>query len=563
MDPSGPTAATGRPASELRAPDVADVRHLLELRSMLGDATHWASHAGPLQLTTAIVLLDGVVERAMHLAATSRGLHPTHSTDFRTLYSQVNGALTGWRPARWRDVLQLHLARNSAQHHGLTPDPAHIGPWVNATGAFVRRLVDAAFDLDLDRVALSDAVSDDELRSRLAVATAALNGGAAEGSVRFSMDTVDIAEKRWAALLRNPRAQRVSAVGGFTPLGTGRFRLDGSPRDPVEKVQADVEDLTREVRLSTFAQDPADVAWFARLRVEAEHVDLDDAARALAFATSWVLGYEAAVVGFTHDRRDRADRRARRERDDGGGPASLGQLLDVAQTLRGTSLTIRINDVPGPELFDAWRITANRLWADLDDAVPHRGEILPDGTVQLEVKDGATAQALQVLADALIHADAQLEADHASDAQQQARIEQARNEFDGSMSALGALPEWVASVDLEPMGLEGSGVSIHVVKAYEWLAGWHPRADAPDLRSLLGEDPRVETTAITDLGWLQITPTLAPSDVHELLWAVAPAICEYTTLVAQRDELRAQREQEVRRDIERVLADLSARTPSP
>lgn len=537
-----------------QVPDAALLRHLLTLRFMLGDATRWASQGGPERLTTAVILLDGVVERAVNLVAGEVGISVGPRDDAVQVADKVRAARPAWKPPAWRDIVDLHRARNSAQHAGQRPHPDDIAPWTNAVGAFVRDVVETHLGLALDRLALTDAVRDEDLRAQLTMSAAALDAGDPESSVARSLKAVDLAESRWAAMLQAPRSgwQSMQRV----PFGLERYRLLGSPRDPVERVAADVDGLKREVRLSTFAQDPADVAWFARLRTEAALVNLEDAQRALAFATSWVLGYESAGAGYTHDRRDRAARDARHVRT-GDGPARLGALRGAAATLRGTSISVQLEDVPAPDQFDAWRAVVRRLCTELNDGTPLRGEVEADGTATLEAEDDRIEHDLRILSEALSRADDQIAADWDADSRRQQQMAAAVRAFAEEFADLGDVPGWVERVDLEPMGVEGSGVSVRVTDRYSWLSGWRPAQDAPDLTSLLREDPRVETASVVESGWIQFTPTLGPAAVHELLWAATPPIREHEEQLQLREGLYAERERIVHAKVEEVLRSLA------
>ena len=427
----------------------ADVRHLLGLRSMLSDALRYSSHASPLQRTTATVLLDGIVERALHLVAVSRAVKIPVKADFNTLVDVVRREMgSEWVPSHLPDVRQLHMARNAAQHEGLAPDRDQLTPWANAVVAFLHGLIEARFGVDLDRVALWDCVVEEGLRAGLREAARALEAGDASGSVQASRATISDADAQWQRLhgMRQP--------SGSSRIGT-MFDMGGN--NPIDAALAE---LAHEARLSTFAENPSEVAWFFGLaRERPQDLDLDDAERAYAFAVSWVLGFEAARAVWTPDRRARSDRAARlvREADE---PAAIDSVLVAQPSAQGAGLVVRLRGVPGDD-YEAWVYTLNvLLHARAQDA--RRGwHVRADGTARISLADVADLEKeLRGLSSALVEADQKLHADRRQDAERQIALDARIREYNRAVAEQGALPDWVAAVEYRPEAGRGPGIVV-------------------------------------------------------------------------------------------------------
>ncbi|NTW38594.1 MAG: hypothetical protein HGA44_01705 [Cellulomonadaceae bacterium] len=529
--------------------DTSHIQQLLELRSQLGDATRWATQAGPLQLTTAVVLLDGVVERALYIAAAFRGANPDAKKQFDGLHGIVRDVLgEAWTPPAWGHVLNLHRARNGAQHAGLAPNSDALVHWTNAVEAFTRWLVETAVGVDLGRVVLTDAVQDRELRQALELASAALAKGDAVESVTSSLGSVDMAELRWSEALGNPSRMLKNPFAPQRRVQTGA--------SDAAFVQAELEDLRRQVRLGTFAQDPSEVAWFARLRVEKLHVNIDDADRALAFATSWILGFESAMSGWTHDRRARAERLARRVRQ-GAGPAYLGDAR-AAPSPRGVIATLTIFDVPDEE-YDAWRVTAETLWRELRGANSPRVGIRGDGTVTIEAGEVGELQAdIRHLGRALALADERLASDRSRDARHQIALREARDRFAQQLADRGPLPSWVSAVELDPERERGAAARVVVADNFRWLT----ESSGSALRLLQVLAARSGLSLSDPDPWpdgFDVFAPLEPDLIVTALWAMNPAIQKIANEGIQSERWLADETVKVSGAVQAVVEELKPR----
>lgn len=517
-----------------QVPDAALLRHLLTLRFMLGDATRWATQAGPERLTTAVILLDGVVERAVNLAASELPGPVGSREDMLKVAGKVREARRDWKPPAWRDILDLHRARNSAQHAGQRPNPDDIAPWTNAVGAFVRDVVSFHLGLDLDRVALTDAVRHPTLRNLLEGATASLDAGDHARSVQQSVNATILALSWWT---------------GAQSMKVGIQDLFADPPGPSGRLDA----IERRVALSTFAQDPAEVAWFSVVMLDTPTVmDADDAERALAFATSWILGYEATMHSWVSDRDERAQQAARRVRSS---DASSAYIADGRVTLLADSLvaTLTLGDVPEADRYDVWKIYVERI-RDEAEEVPKGGRVREDGTVQLAARDlDELRQRIVVLDAALKAADARHLADVAQDARRGREDAERAAAYKDELEALGELPGWIAAVE-PSLGDVGLTVTLTLSAGFDWLV-----AGAGGLPSRLESDARVIRVSRRTSRQVDVTPRLQPADLLALLAEVDAWVQNQVRTEAERVEAIRRLGDEETQALQSIIRELDER----
>jgi hypothetical protein len=516
-----------------KRPDAASLRHLVSLRFMLADATRWASQAGPERLTTAVVLLDGVVERALALAATEAGVSVRLNDSGVEIGNRLREKRRDWKPPAWRDIQLLHRARNGAQHDGLRPNAQEIGPWISAVGALVRDVVAEYFGLDLDRVTMSDAIQTRVLREQMERAAEHLVAGRHSRSVTESINAVLRVSGWWA------RAQRPSDPGSevLSDSRASRFQMT---------------DLERRALLGTFAQDPAEVAWFVRtMNDRPAAMDADDAERALAFATAWILGYEAAMVDWVSDRTLRAQRHARLERT-GDGPAYIVSS-NVTQLAGKLYTRVHLADVPGPDDFDAWSITVEGVLGGLEGpGLRIRG----DGTVELRGADVADLSAqIRTLDSALKQADERLAQDRAADVRLQQRQRDEAERYAAAIEEFGGLPAWLQSV---APSADLVGLSLTLAVGMEWLNA----AGTEMVVSLFAERGEVDRARRVGRRDLTITPALAPDQLIAVL-----ADLDVTVQALIRSEVKRAAEKRrvadsANRELRTLLGDLDPRARS-
>ncbi len=81
----------------------------------------------------------------MWLAALHRGIRVAGRIGFHKMLKELRSDLSeSWRPPR-QGIVQLHNARNEAQHGGAPPDPALMDGWTDEVTGFVQSLMAAAW----------------------------------------------------------------------------------------------------------------------------------------------------------------------------------------------------------------------------------------------------------------------------------------------------------------------------------------------------------------------------------------------------------------------------------
>jgi hypothetical protein len=259
-------------------------RQLQRLRFLLEEALARSQDPTEIGRHSALILLDGACEYAMAIALGYRG-RPVEST-FPKKFAALRETLEDWKPDGWTAILQLHSARNQAQHHGTVVDASNMPGWVAQAQRFIDSLVAAAFELDLRSVLLAESVVSEEIRLLLVDAERALEQDDAAGAFSALIGAFDSARDAW-------RGQRVESVGQLRLQYSGLSRLTGNETDPTNLSLMRIEDL---LEVGPFASDIGEYHWFLARRGEVEHgiAPASDAARrAFVFVLAWVLRWEA------------------------------------------------------------------------------------------------------------------------------------------------------------------------------------------------------------------------------------------------------------------------------
>ncbi|WP_448060430.1 hypothetical protein [Cellulomonas hominis] len=486
---------------------------------MLTDAVQLAHTASPLQRSTAVVLLDGVVERTLHLVAVDRALQPPRNADFFALLELVRADLSGaWQPHALPDVRQLHRARNSAQHEGLAPDRDQLAPWASAAGAFVRGLVEASFNMDLDRVALTDAIRDDDLRTGLEGAAAAIEDRLPGQSVLASGEVLTQADAQWRRLRWAPHT-----VTSQQSEGVSRGLADALAR------------LERQQRLAIFAQSSSEVDWFTGLAAERpEDVDLDDAERALAFVVSWVLAFEAAKETWTPNRRARADQSARLVRT-GDGPAYIESVVQAEVRGEGALVRVRLAAVPG-DGFDEWAGSIRQLLREVTPDRPPAWQLFADGTAQIRLFDAdQLEEQIALLASVLGRAETAMGERLCT--REEAERDRAAfvAEYATAFGMLGDVPDWITGVEYTFTRWSGTAVAFQLAQGLRHLGtpGATPRAD---ISSKINGSENVDRCYSVGRGRYEVQPALEPAAMFALLWSVDSAVQELIARHVEREQ---------------------------
>lgn len=426
---------------------------LVQLRALLDHARSVSRSGSRPTRLVAVVLLDGVNERAIHLAATTLSVEVTARATFEDLHSQVKQRLdTRWRGEGWSDVRKLHRVRNLAQHEGTGGDREEIAAWRTATEKYVRSLITAVFDVDLDQVRLADCIVDDQIREFFVKAEDALGARNALEALGCIYNAFDDAKSKWRRSSRAPnRLER-------------RWRRDDPFRDVIESVNQ-VNDANLD---QVFAFDSSEYVWFSHLRrEEREYISLDEAERALTFAFWWITAWEAASEWFVHDRRRRWAAERRKEREGTGDP----NITDVTikgrreitngQEGRYWEISLTLANLPGDPDYNDWH--AGVSMALFQQRIQPYGPSMrldPVGIVICRVPDDAEwnpehliEHVEGVLVDEKRAMEAAKERAHAADVERQRVIA----EFDAEVEANKAeMPAWVDSIRKRQRGTEWS-----------------------------------------------------------------------------------------------------------
>jgi hypothetical protein len=258
-------------------------RQLQRLRFLLEEALARSQDPTEIGRHSALILLDGACEYAMAIAL---GHHGRSTESFPKKFSLLRETLNDWKPDAWGSILQLHGARNQAQHHGTVVDASNMPGWVAQAQRFIDSLVVAAFDVELRTVLLAESVETEDVRLQLVDAEKALDQGDAVGAFSATLSAFDSARSAW-------RGQRVETVGQLQLQYSGRGQLSGIETDPTNLSLIRFEDL---LEVGPFTPDIGEYHWLLARRGELEHqIDptIDTAHRAFLFVLAWVLRWEA------------------------------------------------------------------------------------------------------------------------------------------------------------------------------------------------------------------------------------------------------------------------------
>jgi hypothetical protein len=259
---------------------------LVRLRAALVHAKSIAVDQSDHGRHVALITLDGVCEYAMWLAIDRLGLSVDERSGFPDALKQlVNHPKCKGFPTR-RGVLQLHRARNHAQHAGVMPDPSLIPGWTEEVDAFVRFLVEAAFAVDLETVLLADAVEDKALREQVASAELAVSAEDPSAGFSAAYEVFKTALRRW-------HEQQADALSYYS--------IPTSAGDAWEP-QSTTEDYAD---VGVFTTDLGEYHWLLathRKHLQGVPLDLEDARRALLFAYHWILRWQTFDAKYPSER---------------------------------------------------------------------------------------------------------------------------------------------------------------------------------------------------------------------------------------------------------------------
>lgn len=501
-------------------------QELVQLKALLDQAVTAAKSGAAVQRLTAVVLLDAVNERVMHVVATPLGAVIPERATFDQAAEKIAGPLGNtWNRAGWQDVRRLHRVRNLAQHEGLAADRDLLPAWTAATVLFTRTLVELVYGVNLDEVTVADAVRDPEIAGSLRSAETALAVEDAPTAVRAAGEAFFGARRKW--LSRRP---------GREPFAFHRIGGSTSFNDPLRGVADALKEIVESDAVSAFATDPAEHLWFRSIIADRMTPPTEaEAQRAVAFAFWWIVRWEAFSATYPVDRRQAQQQALRRTRRS---PEDVARVEGVQVRLYDGGpgrAKFGLVDVPPDELFDDWaRAVAARL-ADVTGAAHPHVESSGTLTVTVTAEADYVALALSVAA-AVALAEEDVRVSQAAAAQQRAAHKRLDEEYRGRLREH-QLPEWVVDVGLSLSRSAGPDL----VRALTLRIA--PDFAPAELHTFLREHDATEAYYGAINGDHLLTPVLGPERLASLLWeadaAVRPVVEERVNAVEQRQ--RAER----------------------
>ncbi|MCU1584534.1 MAG: hypothetical protein JWM49_1090 [Microbacteriaceae bacterium] len=497
-----------------------------------------AKTAGTYRRGAAVVELDSVVERASALVLVSAGSKLNANAKLDDYISNLVEVLKGrWKPKSLFDVRQLRRARNSAQHEALEPDRENMPIWARVTEQFSVSLIQAAFEVDLRRVVLSDAIARESSREQLAAAERAFETGDYKQCVDLSMGVYKEAVKEWKKLTKQPDRS---------------WDNGASNREHSERIRH----LEATSEASTFAVDEGEAEWFSRALTDAVSAELshlfdrEDAARVLSFTFTWVLGFERASDTWVADRYYRAAAAARSVRT-GDEPVRIASFEIQKRTPWETSATFVLADVPPAGTYETWASTLRDLLGVV--LGEYQWSVRLDGTVnviRMGTKSGSLVDDTRRLIAALAEVEATITAREKREREVEARVAMLA-ENDRKALAQFSFPDWVdlISRDAELYPADNHRWVIFVEHGVRTLKMQEDRL----LSSVIAVQENVTECSDRWDGGLGISPFLSVPELQVLLWSIDPLVKSAVARDQQAEKERVDTIETLRVDIEFLL----------
>jgi hypothetical protein len=265
-------------------------RQLQRLSFLLEEALARTQDPTEIGRHAALVLLDGACEYAMGISLGHRGR--SIAGPFPKKFEALQESLEDWRPDAWATILQLHGARNQAQHYGTVADASNMPTWAAQAQRFVVSLVVAAFGVQLGSVLLAETIEREDVRLQLVDAEKALDQQDTASAFAAAIGAFETAREAW-------RGQRVETVGQLRLQCSGLGALVGGVEtDATDLSLIRFEDL---LEVQPFAPDIGEYHWLLARRGEFEQEivpTLATARRAFLFVLAWVLRWEAFAARY-------------------------------------------------------------------------------------------------------------------------------------------------------------------------------------------------------------------------------------------------------------------------
>ncbi|MCW2992594.1 MAG: hypothetical protein JWQ18_89 [Conexibacter sp.] len=372
--------------------DATTRSRLVDLRRLLRDGQARAqdrTHSGQL---LAIVLLDAACEHAVGLALAHRNASPGRNAE-ASLTQLENLEKGRWEARGRKGVIELRKQRNNAMHHGIGSKADDVGRWARDTEAFIGSTVAHVFEIEIADVAVADSVRDDEVRRLLRTAESAVDAEDYAEAKYWAVDAFEAARRLWTGQRPKP----------------GVPWYDHREANLPEGVRVDLERLRDQAEVQPFATDFGEYLWLKdqhRKYQREAPVPVDDALRALSFATEWILRWEAHVAR----RIDReAEWRDQQEPPASGKPDAAPSVVSISVAPDADAarfdpamvrITAQLQDLPA-EQRETWRQLAGNGVSDRISGFGSRGVICdPAGRLSFLIPLGS--EGTEVLVDRII-----------------------------------------------------------------------------------------------------------------------------------------------------------------
>ncbi|MEO3810717.1 hypothetical protein ABGB17_17085 [Sphaerisporangium sp. B11E5] len=475
---------------------------MLDLRLLLERALKASKLTSHADKHLAVVLLDGACERAAGIAAKERSLKVEIEFE-KTLNRVVQQFRTeGWTFQGVGSLLDLHRARNSAQHHGIRVNSGQFSSWCALGERFVRSLVNHLYGVDVYAIWRADAISDTSISGCFRQAEAALHAGDNQEAIHLARTAFEEATGHW----KRQRRHLTRHIASFTP-NSDREVL-GPLWDDIEKRLADIDE---HAALSLFVDDAGEALWVTSLLREADTpYTRDEAERMLDFIFWWIVRWEGFSQTLVVDREQQwlvSRRKVRQQEDVVAGIETIA--VDGAWE-NSWKIELTLRDVPAEKDFNEWRSHAvYHLQHGENQDIGQHWRITEYGT--LVFYSGATSQPKRVVD----YVTSALRMAEASMSQARQRQEDEKREIENREQNLRSameqhMPERVTGISLER--------AVHYRKDVGCLLTVKP--DTPGqlkVRERILQEPDVEQCSWASNGALGIYPAPAAKRLIEIL----------------------------------------------
>lgn len=410
-----------------------DLSNLVAIRSLRDFAASQARIPGVMQRQTAVLLLDGAIERSV-LTACEHLQETPGDFDYSTKAMQLLRT-HGWtpHPGVETDRRQLHRMRNAVQHSGVGVDPADLPRWVIAAEKFIAGVVRSAYGVEMDELAYSAAIEDEDIRASFDAAEAALASEDVSLAATSVVAAFDKVMALWSRFV-------VASDRKLAPRHRSHVRDVGWVGGDDSKVLA----LLDVASIVAIAPVPSEALWFLAAKQQPELLTEEEVKRALVVVFTFATAVEASPAARIEDRRRRQYEGARLVRSDAQTPATIHDYK-IKQIGPRTIVTFRLADVPEADQYPAWSEALMAILNGPDPAGHRRFRVEVDGTLSMDEVTENIATDVDRIEEALRRADAAVVERREAAEQELQATQKADDEFESLVEAATPedLPAWL------------------------------------------------------------------------------------------------------------------------